>query len=591
MSRAPRLRTTFAAFLFFLAASCAHFQERETGRQFVVAAAHPLAVDAGYEVLSRGGSALDAAVAVQMVLGLVEPESSGIGGGAFLLYWSEREKVLRSYDGREAAPAAARADRFLKEDRAPQEFLEAAVGGRSVGVPGVLRMLELAHRRHGRLPWSGLFQPAIDAAEQGFALSPRLRAQLEREPHLREDPFARKLFYEGNRVRPPGARILNSEYGKTLRLVAAQGADAFYTGQIARDIVRAVRSHARPGDLTGEDLAGYRALEREPLCGPYRQWRVCSMGPPSSGGVAVLQILGLLERTPFARAPPHSADAVHLFSEAGRLAYADRARYLGDPDFVSVPVKRLLDDSYLKNRAGRIGERSMRLALPGDTEAAGTSHFSIVDAEGNVASMTTTIEATFGSRIMVRGFLLNNQLTDFDFTPGGPNEIAPGKRPRSSMAPTIVFSPDGRVRLAVGSPGGPNIINYVAKALIAMLDWGLDAQAAAAAPNFGSRNGPTLIERNTSYELLKSDLERRGHVVEFNPLVSGVHAVERIPGGWRGGADPRREGAVRSPRRTRRRAHSHRPRPHCAAARAQRTGSRGGQRACSGGAGLRAWSG
>jgi len=340
-------------------------------------------------------------------------------------------------------------------------------------------------------------------------------------------------------------RVANADYGATLRTIATGGADVFYRGAIAQDIVRAVRANAKPGDLTEDDLAAYRALEREPLCGPYRQWRVCSMPPPSSGGVAVLQILGLLERSHFERAPAHSALAVHLFSEAGRLAYADRARYLGDPDFVAVPTATLLAGSYLDMRARLIGERSMRLALPGDTEAPGTSHLTIVDAEGNVASMTTTIESTFGSRIMVRGFLLNNQLTDFDFSPGSANEIAARKRPRSSMAPTIVFAPNGEVRLAVGSPGGPNIINYVAKALVGMLDWGLDAQAAAALPNFGSRNGPTLLERGSSYESLKSELEARGHIVQLNSLTSGLHAVERVPGGWRGAADPRREGTVR----------------------------------------------
>jgi gamma-glutamyltranspeptidase/glutathione hydrolase len=338
---------------------------------------------------------------------------------------------------------------------------------------------------------------------------------------------------------------VNREYAATLRLIAAGGADVFYVGEIGRDIVRAVRTHAKPGDLTERDLAGYRALEREPLCGPYRDWRVCSMAPPSSGGVAVLQILGLLERTPFARAPPHSAAAVHYFSEAGRLAFADRAKYIGDPEFVSVPTRALLDPAYLEKRAKLIGERSMRLALPGDTEAVGTSHFSIVDAEGNVASMTTTIEATFGSRIMVRGFLLNNQLTDFDFVPGSANEVAPGKRPRSSMAPTIVFGSDGGVRLALGSPGGPNIINYVARALVAMLDWRLDPQAAVSAPNFGSRNGPTFLEAGSSYEALEPALQARGHAVEAVPLTSGLHAVERLPTGWRGGADPRRDGTVR----------------------------------------------
>ena len=543
------LRAVCAALLFAVAASCAQFRGQETGKEFVVAAAHPLAVDAGNDVLRRGGSALDAAIAVQMVLGLVEPESSGIGGGAFLLYWSQSDKTLRSYDGRETAPAAARPERFLGQDGKPISFVEAVVGGRSVGVPGVLRMLESAHARHGRLPWSELFQPAIAAAEAGFPLSRRLQAALERDPFLPNDPAARRIFYEDGKAKPAGARIVNPQYAATLRTISTEGVDAFYRGEIARDIVQAVRSNAKPGDLTEQDLAGYRALEREPLCGPYRQWRVCSMAPPSAGGVAVLQILGLLERTEFARAPPHSAAAVHLFSEAGRLAYADRAKYLGDPDFVSVPTGKLLDSRYLDRRAKLIGERSMRVALPGDTEAAGTSHLSIVDAEGNVVSMTTTIEATFGSRIMVRGFLLNNQLTDFDFTPGSANAIAPGKRPRSSMAPTIVFATDGGmrgpVRLAVGSPGGPNIINYVAKSLVAMLDWRLDAQAAVSVPNFGSRNGPTLLETGSSYQALKSELEARGHVVESNPLVSGLHAVERVPGGWRGGADPRREGRVR----------------------------------------------
>ena len=535
------LKRAAAAALFIFCVGCAHTPQPAVGARFMVAAAHPLAVDAGYTVLRLGGSALDAAIAVQMVLGLVEPESSGIGGGAFLLYWSQKEGVLRSYDGRETAPAAARAERFLGMD-----FMDAMVGGRSVGVPGVLRMLELAHRRHGRLPWSELFEYGIFAAAEGFRMPARLHAQLEREPFLREDPAARGIYYEADgTAKRPGTPVFNREYAATLAMVARHGADVFYRGDIARDIVRAVRSHARAGDLSEEDLAAYRAVEREPLCGPYRHWRVCSMAPPSSGGVAVLQILGLLERSGFERAPAHSAQAVHLFAEAGRLAYADRARYLGDPDFVRVPTARLLAPAYLDERARLIGERSLRLASPGDSEAPGTSHLTIVDAEGNVASMTTTIEANFGSRIMVRGFLLNNELTDFDFTPGLANSVAPRKRPRSSMAPAIVFGPDGQVRLAVGSPGGPNIINYVAKALVAMLDWGLDASAALAVPNFGSRNGPTLLERGSAYESLRRALEARGHEVELVPLTSGLHAIERVPGGWRGGADPRREGAAR----------------------------------------------
>ena len=530
-----------ACFAFlFLYVSVASARDAAVATRFMVAAAHPLAVDAGYEVLKRGGSALDAAIAVQMVLGLVEPESSGIGGGAFLLYWSESEKRLRSYDGREAAPAAARADRFMRDGK-PMGFREAVIGGRSVGAPGVIAMLELAHRRHGRLPWEALFADAIRLAQDGFPLSPRLHAVLERERDLREDAAARRVYY-GKR---PGERVVNPEYAETLRTVARGGARLFYEGDIARDIALTVRTHAKAGDLSEADLAAYRALERDPVCGPYREWRVCSMAPPSSGGVAVLQILGLLERTPFARAPPQSALAVHYFTEAGRLAYADRARYLGDPDFVRVPVEKLLEKNYLEERAKRIGGRSMRLALPGDTEAAGTSHLSIVDAQGDAVSMTTTIEASFGSRVMVRGFLLNNELTDFDFTPGGPNQVGPGKRPRSSMAPAMVFSRDGQLRLVVGSPGGPWIINFVAKALVGVLDWKLDIQAAIDLPNFGSRNGPTILESGTRYDSLARALAERNHVVEVQALPSGLHGIERVPGGWRGGADPRREGTAR----------------------------------------------
>ncbi len=337
-------------FVFGLAQAC----EATVAKRFMVAAAHPLAAEAGAEVLKRGGSAMDAAVAVQMMLGLVEPESSGIGGGAFLLYWSQSEKKLRTYDGRETAPAAAKPERFLHDGK-PMGFMEAAVGGRSVGVPGVVRMLELAHGRHGRLPWSELFGAAIRTADDGFAPSAKLRAALDGERFLREDPAASRIYYSG-------ARIVNREYADTLRLIARGGAQMLYEGEVAKDIVLAVRTHARPGDLAEDDLRAYRAIEREPVCGPYRGLRLCSMGPPSSGGVAVLQILGLLERSPFARTPPQSAAALHFFAEAGKLAYADRARYLGDPAFVTVPVTRLLSSSYLEKRSKLIGDRAMPLA-------------------------------------------------------------------------------------------------------------------------------------------------------------------------------------------------------------------------------------
>ncbi|HYY61451.1 MAG TPA: gamma-glutamyltransferase [Burkholderiales bacterium] len=529
-----------AAAFFVCVATLAWARDAVVAREFMVAAAHPLAVEAGYDVLARGGSAVDAAIAVQLVLGLVEPESSGIGGGAFLLHWSQREQRLRSYDGRETAPAAARRDRFLDAAGKPLAFHEAVIGGRSVGVPGVLRMLEAAHRRHGRLPWAELFRPAIELAEHGFPLSPRLHALLEAERDLRDDPAARAVYY-GKAV---GEHIVNPEYAATLRAVAANGANAFYDGEIAADIARAVRMNRKAGDLSAADITAYQPREREPLCGVYRVWRLCSMGPPSSGGVGVLQILGILERTRFVAAPPQSAQALHYFSEAGRLAYADRARYLGDPDFVAVPLAKLLAPAYLASRARLIGERAMRRATPGDMES-GTSHLSIVERNGDAVAMTTTIEAGFGSRIMVRGFLLNNELTDFDFVPGGPNEVGPGKRPRSSMAPTMVFDADGRLQLIVGSPGGSAIINYVARTLAAVLDWKLDIQTAIAAPNFGARYGPTEIERGSRYEALATGLSERGHEVALVPLESGLHGIERVPGGWRGGADPRREGVAK----------------------------------------------
>ena len=531
-----------------------------TASHEMVAAANPLAARAGLEILHAGGSALDAAIAVQMVLGLVEPQSSGLGGGAFLLYWSHAGGRLYSYDGRETAPQAARPNRFLDANGQPLKFYDAVTSGKSVGVPGVLRMLELAQRRHGRLPWARLFAPAIRLAERGFAVSPRLHRLLERDRFLRADPNARALYYDADgHALEAGARLVNRAYAATLRTIAERGADALYSGPIAEDIVRAVR--ARGGDLVPADLETYGALERDPVCGAYRSVRICGMGPPSSGGVTLLELLGILQRTAFERAPPLSAQAVHLFSEASRLAYADRARYIADPGFVHVPVKGLLDPAYLARRAGLIGERSMGVAQPGqpelaplaadvpDTERHGTSHLSIVDRYGDAAAMTTTIENAFGSRIMVRGFLLNNELTDFSFEPrarGLPaaNRVEPGKRPRSTMAPTLVFDREGRLRMLLGSPGGAAIVDYVAKTLVAVLDWGFDIQAAIAAPNFGSTNGPTLLERDSTVQDLNRALAERGHVLNCVRLTSGVQGIERVPGGWRGGADPRREGAV-----------------------------------------------
>ena len=531
--------------------------------RFMVAAANPLAVEAGVVTLRAGGSAVDAAIAVQLVLGLVEPQSSGIGGGLFLLHWDEKARAVRSYDGRETAPMAAKPTRFTDAVARGMGRYEVVASGLSVGTPGALRALELAHRQHGRLPWAQLFEPAIHLARGGFPMPRRLSLLLANEPFLPAGAAPRAIYYDaGGRPKRAGSTLVNAAYAATLEQIAAGGADVFYRGPIAADIVAAVRSHVRPGDLSLDDLARYEAKERAPVCGAYRDTRVCGMGPPSSGGVAVLELLGMLEKTEFDRAAPGSELAVHLFAEAGRLAYADRLRYIADPDFVSQPVAGLLDPVYLKSRAALIGERAMgapRAGLPHgaiafadapDTELAGTSHVSIVDAEGNAVALTTTIESQFGSRIMVRGFLLNNQMTDFAFSPefeGRPaaNRVEPGKRPRSSMAPTFVFDRDGRLQAVVGSPGGPAIINYVAKALVGLLDWRLDMQAAIALPNFGAAYGPTFIERGTAYEDLADALEKRGHTLNFSSQTSGLHGIERTANGWRGGADPRREGVAR----------------------------------------------
>ena len=530
----------------------------------MVATANPHASQAGLEMLRAGGSALDAAIAAQMVLNLVEPQSSGIGGGAFILHWDEAARRVQAYDGRETAPAAARRDRFLRPDGTPMPIGDAINSGRSVGVPGLLRVLRLAHEKHGRLPWARLFDPAIRIAEEGFAVSPRLHALIESDPLLRGNAASRAYFYlpDGNPL-PAGYRLKNPPFAELLRQIALHGPDAFYLGNVARDMVAAVAAHPHPGDLAEQDLAAYRALEREPICGGYRGYRICGMPPPSSGGIGVLAILGVLERFALAEMRPGSSGAVHLFAEAGRLAYADRDHYVGDPDFVQVPAAGMVDPEYLRERAKLVNPgRSMVHALPGapagaraalgadaTIEAEGTSHISVVDATGNALAMTTTIESPFGSRILVRGFLLNNELTDFSLAPdeGGKlaaNRVEPGKRPRSSMAPTLVFAPGGRFFMTLGSPGGSAIINYVAKTLAGVLDWKLDIQQAIAAPNMGSRNRETEIEKGTALEGIADALRALGHPVAEMELNSGLHGIVRTPQGLAGGADPRREGVA-----------------------------------------------
>jgi gamma-glutamyltranspeptidase/glutathione hydrolase len=564
-------------FLFWAAAACAQLapepasgvapKRAAVGQRFMVAAAHPLAVDAGYEVLKRGGTAMDAAVAVQLVLGLVEPQSSGVGGGAFIVHYSAADQRLRTYDGRETAPAAARPDRFLGLFGRPMGFIDAVLSGKSVGVPGTLAVLELAHRNHGRVEWAALATPAIDLAENGFAVSPRLHALLEWDKWLARDSFAARYFFDSaGRPKPVGTILRNPEYAAVLRDVAKQGADAFYRGPIAADLAAAVQSHPLgPGDLAVEDLAGYRAKEREPVCGAFRAYRVCGMGPPSSGGIAVLEILGILERLPRTDYVRDPVRAVHYFAEAARLAYADRDRYVADPDFVDVPVAGLLAPAYLAERASLVAaEKSLVRALPGrpagaersafadgvEADLASTTHFSIIDAEGNAVALTSSIEFLFGNHRFVRGFLLNNELTDFSFVAeegGRPvaNRVEARKRPRSSMSPTLVFDADGRLVMIVGSPGGHAIIHYTARVIVAALDWGMPLQAALDAPHFGSRNGPTELEAGTPVERLRPQLEALGHPVRVRELASGVHAVLRVGDTWVGAADPRRDGTAR----------------------------------------------
>jgi gamma-glutamyltranspeptidase / glutathione hydrolase len=543
--------------------------------KFAVAAANPLATDAGYQMLKAGGSAVDAAIAVQMVLSLVEPQSSGIGGGTFLLHYNGR--TVEAFDGRETAPSAADERLFLGADGKPLPFYDAVVGGRSVGVPGTVKVLEMAHRAYGRLPWAALFQPAIRLAEEGFNVSPRLNTLAKADAHLQKDPTAKAYFFQANgEPVAVGSTLRNPELARVLRRIASEGSRAFYEGDIAQAIVEKVQKHpSNPGKLALADLAAYQPKKREPICHDYRarakDYRICGFPPPSSGAIAVGQILGILANTnadtlPLADGMP-SADWLHLYTEAARLAFADRGQYLGDPDFVQPPAggwMSLLDPAYLRARAQLIGAQSMKTAQPGTPGRAtsryapsseqveyGTSHISIVDAYGNAIAMTTTIEDQFGARQMVRGFMLNNELTDFSFAPadaqGRPiaNRVQPGKRPRSSMAPTLVFDKGtGQLVMSGGSPGGALIIHYTAKTLYGVLNWNLNAQQAIDLPNFGSNNGPTLLEQKRFPAPVMQALQARGHEVREQDMTSGLQAIQRTATGWYGGADPRREGIV-----------------------------------------------
>ncbi len=548
----------------------------------MAAAANPLAAEAGREMLRQGGSAIDAAIAMQAVLTLVEPQSSGLGGGAFIMLWDGHN--VQAYDGRETAPAGATERLFLKADGTPMAFTDAQIGGRSVGTPGVLRALEMAHKKSGHLPWAKLFEPAIRLSEQGFAISPRLHSLIAADRFIAQSPDMAAYFLNADgSPKATGTLLKNPALAAVFKRIAKEGPDALYQGPIAEEIARKVQGHSNAGSLSQADLKGYAAKQRAPLCTDYKQWKVCGMPPPSSGGIAVAQILGTLQAletrdpqlaiapmTPVKSASPAgfepTPEAVHLLAEAGRLAFADRALYVADADFTPVPVAGLVAPGYLAQRATLIGERSMGVAKPGQPAGIqvayapdrsplriSTSQVVAVDDQGGAVSMTTTVEAAFGSHVMVQGFLLNNQMTDFSFIPeenGQPvaNRVQPGKRPRSAMAPTLVFDRNtGELLATVGSPGGSQIIEYVSKSLVAMLDWKLDPQAAISLPNFGSRNGATELEVGLFSPALKQALKDKGHALSEIEMTSGVQAIVRTRDAQgkvtlSGGADPRREG-------------------------------------------------
>ncbi len=533
-------------------------------KESMVAAAHPLAVAAGVAALRAGGSAVDAAIATQLALNVVEPQSSGIGGGAFLLFHDGGVNALKAYDGRETAPAAAKAERFIGADGKPLPFYEQVVGGKSVGVPGTVKLLAHALAKHGKLQWAALFEHAIALAENGFAVTPRMNMAIRTDRFLKNDINARAVFFDASgEPLAIGAILKQPALAATLKTLARDGEKAFYAGEIPAAMVKAANAHANAGDLTLTDFANYKVVERTPICGPYRGHNVCGFPAPSSGGVAIVQMLGMLERFDIAATKNKPAEFTHLLSEAGRLAYADRNRYLADPGFVPQPGW-LTDALYIKSRSALIDEnKSMERGLPGISpspkaaafaddhsyEFNATSHISVVDPQGNAVSMTTTIEDTMGARLMVGGFLLNNELTDFSALPEEngqaiANKIEPNKRPRSTMSPTIVYDKEGRVHMVTGSPGGSAIINYVVKSIVGVIDWGLNPQAAIDLPNVGSRNGPTELEKGTEAEKWVDALKAKGHAPRIIDFTSGLHTIVRTKNGWIGGADPRREGTA-----------------------------------------------
>jgi gamma-glutamyltranspeptidase/glutathione hydrolase len=549
-----RLLAAFALFLTALPSLAA--------AQGVTSSADPRATEAGRQILHEGGSAADAAMAMMLVLTLVEPQSSGVGGGGFLVYHDAKTDQTGTVNGREMAPASARPDRFLGPDGKPRGYGDVIPGGLSVGVPGNVRLMELTHKKWGKLEWKALFQPAIKLADEGFQVTPALYGWLDRVQDTWKDfPAARALYYVDGKPAPVGTVIRNPAYAALLRDIAARGPDAFYTGANAKAISDAVaKSMRNPALLTAKDLAAYKAQDKPAVCTTYRVYKVCGMGPPSSGATTVFGILGMIEGWDMKTMGKDNPMSWHLLSEAMQLAYADREAYLGDSDFVDVPVAGLLDKKYLSERRQLISPYGRAASYPagnppgaqprtpsGPVPEQGTTHFVAVDKDGNVASMTSTIESIFGSNLNANGFFLNNELTDFDLNPvrgeaPAANRVQAGKRPLSSMSPTIVYGPDGKVVLALGSAGGKRIIMHVTKTLVGVLDWGLSAEEAIALPNLFFGQQGVLIENDAAGKALADKMAPFGYSFVPTDLGSKLNAAQRVGDGWRGAADPRGPG-------------------------------------------------
>lgn len=535
-------------------------------KDWMVTAANPLATQAGANILKQGGNAIDAMITTQLMLGLVEPQSSGIGGGAFLVYWDAKQKKLTTYDGRETAPLAATPQLFQDEQGQPMQFYDAVVGGRSVGTPGVVKLMWETHQKYGKLKWEQLFEPVIQVAQKGFAISPRLATLISKDAkRLSRFPATKAYFFNPDgSAKKQGTILKNPAYANTLSSIANHGADAFYKGKIARDIVNTVKSaQGNPGVLAQQDFDTYKVKQREPVCSAYQSYDICGMGPPASGALTVNQILTMTQEFDLQTWGPESAKSWQVIADASLLAFADRGMYMADEDFVPMPTQGLVDSEYLKQRAKLITPGKAlesvsagsppwsyaRQQSPDESiELPSTSHFNIVDKEGNVVSMTASVENAFGSRLMTNGFILNNELTDFSFRThnnGKPiaNRLEPGKRPRSSMAPTIILK-DGKPYMAIGSPGGSRIIGYVAQAIIAHTQWGMDIQQAINQAHVLNRFGTLDIEQGTSAEDLKPELERMGFEIKVGDLNSGLHAILINGRQLEGAADPRREGTA-----------------------------------------------